>query len=111
MFIMLTVDQGDRAFVVGYTDYPAGSQYDLRNGARGAAVFAHGQETDLQRITYHGRPALDARIVNAARGQGTGFLRLVVVDNRVYELFAAVDGPNVKTAPVEYLLIRDSLVF
>jgi hypothetical protein len=108
---MLTVEQGGRAFAVGYTDYSAGSQYDLNNAARGAAVFAHGRETDLHRVTYHGRPALDARIVNAAGGRGTGFLRLVVVDNRLYELFAAVDGANVKAAPVEYPLMRDSLMF
>jgi hypothetical protein len=110
-FTILTVDQGDRAFLVGYTDFPAGSHYDLNNGARGAAVFMHGQETDLYRLSYHGRPALDARIINAGGGQGTGFLRLVVVDNRLYELVAAVDGPNVKTAPVVYPLMRDSLTF
>jgi hypothetical protein len=108
---ILTVEQDDRAFVVAYSDLPAGSQYDLNNGARGSAVFMHGQETDLQRLTYHGRPALDARIINAGGGQGTGFLRLVVVDNRFYELLAAIDGPNVKTAPVEYPLMRDSLRF
>jgi len=36
---------------------------------------------------------------------------VVVVDNRLYELLAAVDGPNVKSAPVEYPLMRDSLMF
>jgi hypothetical protein len=110
-FTILTVEQTDRAFAVGFSDLPDGSQYELENGARGVAVFMHGQETDVHRVTYHGRPALDARIVNAAGGQGTSFLRLVIVGNRLYELLAAVDGANVKTAPVEYPLMRDSLTF
>lgn len=108
---VLTVEQDDRSFVVAYIDYPAGSRYDLRSGARGAAAFMHGQEVDLHRVTYRGRPALDVRIVDAVGGQGTGFLRLVVVDNRVYELLAAVNGRNVKTAPDEYPVMRDSLMF
>jgi hypothetical protein len=108
---MLAVDETDRAFMVGYSDFPAGSRVDLNNAAHGAAVLVRGQETDLHRVSYHGRPALDARITNAAGGQGAGFLRVVVVDNRLYELLAAVDGPNVKSAPVEYPLMRDSLMF
>jgi hypothetical protein len=108
---MLAIEQTDRAFMVGYSDFPAGSRVDLNNAAHGAAVLVHGQATDLHRVSYHARPALDARITKAAGGQGTGFLRVVVVDNRLYELLAAVDGPNVKSAPVEYRLMRDSVMF
>jgi len=46
-----------------------------------------------------------------AGGQGTVFLREVAVDSRLYQLLATVDGADVKTAPAEYALMRDSLTF
>jgi hypothetical protein len=111
-FTILVVEKSDTdAFAVGYSDYPAGTQFDLNNAARGAAIFIHGHETDLHHVTYRSRPALDFRVIKAAGAQATAFMRTVLVDNRTYELFATVDGADVKTAPAEYLLMRDSLTF
>jgi len=107
----LTVETGNNTFNVAYSDYPAGTQLDLNTAAKGSALSARGQLTNAQRIAYRARPALDARIINVAGGQGTVFLREVAVDSRLHQLLATVDGADVKTAPAEYALMRDSLTF
>ena len=108
--IVLTVEKDDSAFLVGYTDYPAGMQLDLNGAARGSANNMKGQLADVKRVTYRGAPAVDFRVVKAG-GSATGFQRVFVVDGRLYELLAVVPGPDVKIPPAEYPLMRDSLTF
>ncbi|HEY3089155.1 MAG TPA: hypothetical protein VGJ59_13960, partial [Jatrophihabitantaceae bacterium] len=48
---MLAIEETDRAFMVGYSDFPAGWRVDLNNAAHGAAVLVHGQATDLHRVS------------------------------------------------------------
>jgi Rieske Fe-S protein len=108
---ILLVQKDSSAFNVAYTDFPTGAQVDVTDAARGSAGGMKGQLTDVKHVTYRGRPAVDFRIINGLGGTVTGFARDVVVVNRVYQLFVIVLGSDVKTPPVEYPLMRDSLTF
>jgi hypothetical protein len=108
--ISLTVEKSDKAFIVGYTDYPTGTSIDLNGAAQGAAKNVNGRLADLQQVTYRGMPALDFRVVKA-QGRATLFQRVLAVNNRLYQLLVAVPGPDVKTPPPVYPLMRDSLTF
>jgi hypothetical protein len=108
---ILLVQKDGSAFDVAYSDFPAGTQVDVTDAARGSAGGIKGQLADVKQITYRGRPAVDFRIINGLGGTVTGFARDVVVVNRVYQLFVIVFGTDVKTPPVEYPLMRDSLTF
>jgi len=107
---LLTVEQDGNTYFVAYADLPAGTQFDLYGAASGAAKNANGHLADVEHVTYRGAPAIDFRIVDAA-GRGTGFARILNVDVRLYELLAVVPGKNVKTPPIEYPLMRNSLMF
>jgi hypothetical protein len=108
---ILLVQKDGSAFNVAYSDFPAGAQIDVTDAARGSAGGIKGQLTDVKHVTYRGMPAVDFRIINGLGGTVTGFARDVVVVKRVYQLFVIVFGADVKTPPVEYPLMRDSLKF
>jgi hypothetical protein len=107
---LLTVEQDGNTYFVAYADLPAGTQFDLNGAASGAAKNANGHLADVKHVAYRGAPAIDFRIVDAA-GRGTGFARILNVGVRLYELLAVVPGRNVKTPPIEYPLMRNSLMF
>ncbi len=107
---LLTVEKDGNTYFVAYADLPAGTQFDLNGAASGAAKNANGHLADVEHVTYRGASAIDFRIVDAG-GRGTGFERVLNVDDRLYELLAVVPGKNVKTPPIEYPLMRNSLMF
>jgi hypothetical protein len=107
---LLTVNKDGNTYLVAYADLPAGAQFDLNGAASGVAKTAKGHLADVEHVTYRGARAIDFRIVDAA-GRVTGFARILNVDDRLYELLAVVSGKNVKTPPIEYPLMRNSLMF
>jgi hypothetical protein len=107
---LLTVEKDGNTYFVAYADLPGGTQFDLNGAASGAAKNANGHLADVEHVTYRGAPGIDFRIVDAG-GRGTGFARILNVDDRLYELLAVVPGKNVKSPPIEYPLMRNSLMF
>lgn len=96
------------AYIVAYTDYPSTSLLSLEGAVQGAAKKVGGPVQGLQRITYHGQPGRDFRVISP-RGL-TVFIRLVVVGHRLYQVQFLEQG-RLSAPPAEYGTVRDSLRF
>jgi hypothetical protein len=107
---LLTVEESpDEAYIVAYTDYPPTLLLSLEGAVRGAASKVGGQVLGLRRIVYRNEPGRDFRVVAAARGL-TVFIRLVVVDHRMYEMELVQRGTHA-TPPAEFATVLSSLRF
>jgi hypothetical protein len=107
---LLVVNVGlDQAYTFVYGDYPRGVPVDLDGSVRGAAANIGGRAVDVRRITYHGAPGRDFRIVGIATG--TGFQRVLLVGTRLYEIVGVVGAKHAKTPPVLFARMVKSLRF
>ena len=103
--VLYTSDNRDSAYLVGYTDLPAGATIDLPGAIEGAAAGVKGTVNEERDTTHQGFPARDARITNADGGngiKGTAFLRVIDADDRLYQLQYIEAGADVKTPSADY---------
>jgi hypothetical protein len=106
---LLVVDGSSASYLLGYVDYPRGTQVSIEGGVQGAANGIGGRAVDVKRITYRHAEARDFRIIG--NPQGTVFMRVVVVGLRFYELAVTVPETDAKSPPAEFALMLESLRF
>lgn len=110
--ILYTSESRDKAYLVGYTDLPAGATIDLPGAIKGAAGGVKGTVNDEKETTHQGFPAREARITNADDGdgnKGTAFLRVINANNRLYQMQYIEAGADVKTPSENYPEFVNSL--
>ncbi|HEY2370392.1 MAG TPA: hypothetical protein VGH87_28545, partial [Polyangiaceae bacterium] len=97
-------------YAVTFTDYPpnaVGTPDAVLEGAKNGAVSnVHGTLVDEKRITVQGNKGLDLKVVAS---QHTIFQRLVIAQNRLYQLIVVVSGPRA-TVPPDVLHFDQSFV-
>jgi hypothetical protein len=106
---LLVVDGSSASYLVGYVDYPRGTQTSIEGAVQGAANNIGGRAVDVKRITYRHAEARDFRIIG--NPQGTVFMRVVIVGLRLYELAVTVPETDAKSPPAEFALMLESLRF
>jgi hypothetical protein len=106
---LLVVDGSSASYLVGYADYPRGTQPGIEGAVQGAANNIGGRAVNVKRINYRHAEARDFQIIG--NPQGTVFMRVVIVGRRLYELAVEVPETDAKSPPPEFALMLESLRF
>lgn len=107
----LTQD-GEEGFSMSVLKIPKGARFDLDGAVRGAAANVKGTVGDNAKTSYEGFPARDARITNAADengNKGTVFARMILTEDRFFQLQFVKEGADVKSPPAAYKRFVSSL--
>jgi hypothetical protein len=105
-------DGGEESFAVGVTEIPKGITPDLDGAIQGAAQKVSGTVAEKRTTTYDGYEARDARITNAKDdngNKGTGFVRVLSAEGKLFQLQFIKAGGNVKTPPDVFKTFLNSL--
>jgi hypothetical protein len=103
---------GDDGFSLSVLKVPAGVKGDLAGAIQGATSSVQGTLKENRTTRYQGFPARDARITNAADqngNKGTVFARVILANDRVFQLQFVTGGADVKSPPAAYTRFVSSL--
>jgi hypothetical protein len=103
---------GEDGFSLSVLKVPAGVKGDLEGAIQGATSSVQGTLKENRSTRYQGFPARDARITNAADqngNKGTVFARVILADDRVFQLQFVTGGADVKSPPAAYTRFVSSL--
>lgn len=96
---------------IGVVDIPPDSAVDLEAAAEGVALRTGGRIVSETAVDVDGRPGRDLVISGVEGGPevGTGWMRLVVDGQHLYEIMAIQGGEHAEP-PAAYRIARDSLL-
>jgi len=103
---------GEEGFSLSVLTVPKGVRGDLDGAVDGAAASVKGTLKNRSKTRYQGFPARDARITDAADQNGnkaTVFARVILAENRVFQLQFVTGGADVKSPPASYTSFVSSL--
>jgi hypothetical protein len=103
---------GEEGFSMSVAQFPSTVKGDLDGAVEGAASTVKGVTRDLKETTYQGFPARDLRIIDAEDSngnKGTVFARVILAENKLYQLQFVQEGADVKQPPAAYPAFLASL--
>jgi hypothetical protein len=103
-------ETGDGIVAVAVADIPPDSAVDLQAAAEGVALNVGGRIVSQTPTEVAGRPASDI-VISGVEGPelGTGWIRIIVDDSRLYEIMALQAGEHTEP-PAAYQKAVDTFV-